>query len=195
MKYIKTCAVLLGLLSQGFSADTDNNNADAPALDTSVMNTDDTAWGSQDRSNTFYVGVGANALVNYLNSKGSTFSPSFILGYNMNKYFAIQYNQLTAVNGMFTGIGEGVINFSNSTMFTPYAAGGAGWANLSGRATGAWDVGGGLKFEISKHIQTSIDYRYIQTMAPNPSNEVVVQPNAGAGTNMIGAGLTWVFGD
>ncbi|MDE4978439.1 OmpA family protein, partial [Francisella tularensis subsp. holarctica] len=56
--------------------------------------------------------------------------------------------------------------------------------------TGAWDVGGGLKFELSRNVQASVDYRYIQTMAP--SN--ISGANGRAGTNMIGAGLTWFFG-
>ena len=72
-------------------------------------------------------------------------------------------------------------------MFTPYAAAGAGWGNLSGKATGAWDVGGGLKFELSRDVQASVDYRYIQTMAPNPVAGLGQQANARGGNNLIGA--------
>ncbi|MFC4892618.1 OmpA family protein [Pseudofrancisella aestuarii] len=152
----------------------------------SITNSDNT-WGPQDRTGQWYLGVDANGLAGTPNSPSGA-GANFIMGYNINKYFAVQYNQL--VGRDFAGLGEGVINFSNSTMFTPYAAGGAGWANLAGQATGAWDVGGGLKFELSRNVQASVDYRYIQTMAP--SN--VSGANGRAGTNMIGAGLTWFFG-
>ncbi|MDE4984524.1 OmpA family protein, partial [Francisella tularensis subsp. holarctica] len=67
--------------------------------------------------------------------------------YNIYKYFDVQYNQL--VGRVFSGLGEVVVNFSNNTMFTPYDAGFAGWANLAGQEKCAWDVGGGLKFELS----------------------------------------------
>ncbi|MDE4946989.1 OmpA family protein, partial [Francisella tularensis subsp. holarctica] len=82
---------------------------------------------------------------------GTPKSPSgaganFTIVYNINKYFAVQYNQL--VGRVFAGLGEGVVNFSNNTMFTPYASGGAGLSNISGQETGAWEVGGGLKFEL-----------------------------------------------
>lgn len=200
-------SVLLGTVTVSIAADSDNINMSAntnsattqssgftsdtfiaPFANTysSLTNKDNTCWGSQDRTGQWYLGVQANGLV------GTPSSPSgaganFILGYNINKHFAVQYNQL--VGRDFAGLGEGVINFSSSTMFTPYAAGGAGWANLAGQATGAWDVGGGLKFELSRNIQASVDYRYIQTMAP--SN--ISGTNGRAGTNMIGTGLTWFF--
>nr|WP_318010098.1 outer membrane beta-barrel protein [Francisella sp. SYW-9] len=153
----------------------------------------DNSWGSQDRSGQWYLGIDANGIAiggNYgSNAKGGSSGWNGILGYSINKYLAVQYNQFATYNGMFGGLGEGVINLSNHTMLTPYAAGGAGWANLAGDATGAWDVGGGLKFELSKHLQASVDYRYIQTMAPSD----IVGHNARAGINMIGAGLTWFF--
>ncbi|MFV9931620.1 MAG: OmpA family protein [Francisella endosymbiont of Hyalomma asiaticum] len=200
-------SVLLGTATVSIAADSDNvdisantnstttqssgftsNTLIAPFANTySYLTNKDNTWGFQDRTGQWYLGFQANGLA------GTPSSPSgaganFILGYNINKYFAVQYNQL--VGRDFAGLGEGVINFSNSTMFTPYAAGGAGWANLAGQATGAWDVGGGLKFELSRNVQASVDYRYIQTMAP--SNISVT--NDKAGTNMIGAGLTWFFG-
>ena len=151
-------------------------------------------WGSQDRTGQWYLGVQTNVYINNVNSNGSNLGWNGIIGYNFNKYIGIQYNQFAAYNGMFGGLAEGVINLSNNTMFTPYAAGGAGWANLAGNATGGWDVGGGLKFELSKSLQASLDYRYIQTMAPNPMEGLGLQPNARAGVNMLGAGLTWYFG-
>ena len=158
----------------------------------SITNKDNT-WGPQDRTGQWYLGIGVSGFANNANSKGSNSGWNGIVGYNINKYFAVQYNQFATYNGMFGGLGEGVINFSNDTMYTPYAVGGAGWANLAGKATGAWDVGGGLKFELSRHVQASVDYRYIQTMAPNPVG-TAQQANARAGTNSIGAGLTWFFG-
>lgn len=200
-------SVLLGTATVSIAADSDNvdisantnstttqssgftsNTLIAPFANTySYLTNKDNTWGFQDRTGQWYLGFQANGLA------GTPSSPSgaganFILGYNINKYFAVQYNQL--VGRDFAGLGEGVINFSNSTMFIPYAAGGAGWANLAGQATGAWDVGGGVKFELSRNVQASVDYRYIQTMAP--SNISVT--NGKAGTNMIGAGLTWFFG-
>ncbi len=212
-------SVLLGTFTASFAADavdvdTANVNADtvqnssatvdtnldsnyflAPFASTwgSLTNKDNT-WGPQDRTGQFYLGVGVSGFADYLNSKGSNSGWNGIVGYNINKYFAVQYNQFGTYNGMFGGLAEGVVNLSNDTMFTPYAMGGAGWANLAGKATGAWDVGGGLKFELSRHVQASVDYRYIQTMAPNPVAGGGQQTNAGAGTNMIGAGLTWFFG-
>ena len=172
----------------------DSSNFLSPFANTySAITNKDNTWGPQDRTGQYYVGVGVSGFANNQNSKGSNSGWNGIVGYNVNKYFAVQYNQFATYNGMFGGLGEGVINFSNDTMYTPYAVGGAGWANLAGKATGAWDVGGGLKFELSRHVQASVDYRYIQTMAPNPTG-MTQQANARAGTNSIGAGLTWFFG-
>lgn len=159
----------------------------------SVTNSDN--WGAQDRTGQWYLGVQANGFANNFNNKaGASGGWNGIVGYNINKYLGVQYNQFATYGGMFGGLGEGVINFSNSTMVTPYAAGGAGWANLAGQATGAWDVGGGLKFELSRNVQLTADYRYIQTMAPNAVAGGGQQPGARAGTNMIGGGITWLFG-
>lgn len=200
-------AVLLGASTFSFAADTDTMATDAStAMDSSAVasttssnsvvapfastwssltNENDT-WGPQDRSGQWYLGVQANGLAGDANSSSGA-AANFLLGYNINKYFAVQYNQM--VGKHFAGIGEGVINLSNSTMFTPYAAGGAGWGNLSGKATGAWDVGGGLKFELSRHVQASVDYRHIETMASAGTGS-----DARGSTNTIGAGLTWFFG-
>ena len=191
-------AVGTGIATQDSSAPVDTNLDSnyflAPFASTwgSVTNKDNT-WGAQDRTGQYYVGIGVSGFANNQNSKGSNSGWNGILGYNVNKYFAVQYNQFATYNGMFGGLGEGVINFSNDTMYTPYAVGGAGWANLAGKATGAWDVGGGLKFELSRHVQASVDYRYIQTMAPNPAAGVS-SSEVRAGTSSIGAGLTWFFG-
>ncbi|QLE79686.1 OmpA family protein [Francisella sp. Scap27] len=210
-KIVLTTSVLLGTFTASFAADavadtdtsmtTDvsstmdkpeassvsNSSIITPFASTysSITNENDT-WGPQDRTGQWYLGVGASGLADSGNSPSGG-AANFLLGYNINKYFAVQYNQI--VGKHFAGIGEGVLNLSNSTMFTPYAAAGAGWGNLSGQATGAWDVGGGLKFELSRHVQASVDYRYIQTMAP-----VGTGSNAMGATNNIGAGLTWFFG-
>lgn len=204
-------SVLLGTATVSFAAtgdemdtslDTNTSAAQGSGFDTnsvvkpfantySAITNENNTWGPQDRTGQWYLGVGANGLAGNVNSSSGA-AANFILGYNFSKYFAVQYNQI--VGKHFAGIGEGVINLSNSTMFTPYAAAGAGWGNLSGKATGAWDVGGGLKFELSRDVQASVDYRYIQTMAPNPVAGLGNQPNAAGGTNMIGAGLTWFLG-
>ncbi|ALB01673.1 membrane protein [Francisella persica ATCC VR-331] len=201
-----TTSMLLGTATASIAADSDNIDMSvntnlattqssgfasgtfiAPFANTySSLTNKDNTWGPQDRTGQWYLGVQVNGLAGTPNSPSGA-GVNFILGYNISKYFAIQYNQL--VGRDFSGLGEGVINFSNSTMFTPYAAGGAGWASLAGQVTGAWDVGGGLKFELSRNVQASVDYRYIQTMAP--SN--ISGANGRAGTNMIGAGLTWFF--
>ncbi|WP_192577693.1 OmpA family protein [Francisella sp. LA112445] len=206
-KIIMTTSVLLGTATMSFAASTDNaatttdtstataasnssfesNSFIKPFANTySSLTNENNTWGPQDRTGQWYLGVGASGLAGTPNSPSGA-AANFTLGYNINKYFAVQYFQL--VGRDFAGLGEGVVNFSNSTMFTPYAAAGAGWGNLAGKATGAWDAGGGLKFELSRDVQASVDYRYIQTMAPNVSGE-----NGRAGTNVIGAGLTWFFG-
>ncbi|AJC48891.1 OmpA family protein [Allofrancisella guangzhouensis] len=183
-------------VNDSFSTDTSiSSTIMKPFANTwSSITNENNTWGPQDRSGQWYLGVGVSGFANNMNSKGSNSGWNGIVGYNFNKYLAVQYNQFATYNGMFGGLGEGVINLTNNTMFTPYAVGGAGWANLAGRATGAWDVGGGLKFELSRDVQASVDYRYIQTMAPNPISGGGQQINAAAGTNMIGAGLTWFFG-
>ena len=215
---VVTTSLLLGTFTSSFAADVVDSNVNADTatttqdssaeVDTSLdsnyfstpfastwgsLTNKDNTWGPQDRSGQWYLGLGVSGFANNINSKGSNSGWNGILGYNINKYFAVQYNQFATYNGMFGGLGEGVINLSNDSMFTPYVVGGAGWANLAGKATGAWDVGGGLKFELSRHVQASVDYRYIQTMAPNPAG-AGQQANARASTNMIGAGLTWFFG-
>jgi OOP family OmpA-OmpF porin len=217
-KIVVATSVLLGTFTTSFAADVVDSNVNADTaittqnssteVDTSLdsnyfstpfastlgsLTNKDNTWGPQDRSGQWYLGLGVSGFANNTNSKGSNSGWNGILGYNINKYFAVQYNQFGTYNGMFGGLGEGVVNLSNDSMFTPYALGGAGWANLAGKATGAWDVGGGLKFELSRHVQASVDYRYIQTMAPNPAG-AGQQANARASTNMIGAGLTWFFG-
>lgn len=165
-----------------------NNSFIAPFANTySSLTNKNNTWGPQDRTGQWYFGVDANGLAGTPNSPSGA-GANMTIGYNVSKYFAVQYNQL--VGRVFAGLGEGVINFSNSTMITPYAAGGAGWANLAGQATGAWDVGGGLKFELSRDVQVSADYRYIQTMAPRGMSGA----QGRAGTNMIGGGITWFFG-
>ncbi len=206
-KIVVATSVLLGTFTVSFAADAVDANSDN--VDTnfdvnyfmkpfgstwSLVTNKDHTWGPQDRTGQWYLGLGVSGYANYLNSKGSNSGWNGIVGYNINKYFAVQYNQFGTYNGMFGGLAEGVMNLSNATMFTPYAMSGAGWANLAGQATGAWDVGGGLKFELSRHVQASVDYRYIQTMAPNPVAGLGQQVNARASTNMIGAGLTWFFG-
>ncbi|QIV96255.1 OmpA family protein [Allofrancisella inopinata] len=206
---IVATSVLLGTTTMSFADVTSDTTVnDSSSVDTSLSSTimkpfantwssitnENNTWGPQDRTGQWYLGIGVSGFANNINSKGSNSGWNGIVGYNFNKYLAIQYNQFATYNGMFGGLGEGVINLSNDTMFTPYAVGGAGWANLAGRATGAWDVGGGLKFELSRDVQASVDYRYIQTMAPNPIAGGGQQINAAAGTNMIGAGLTWFFG-
>lgn len=204
-------SVLLGSVTVTFAADEVDTSVDStpaaatPASDDSIssntfvkpfantyssITNKNNTWGPQDRTGQWYLGVQANGFVNDFNNKnGASGGWNGIVGYNINKYFAVQYNQFATYGGMFGGLGEGVLNLSNSTMLTPYAAGGAGWANLAGQATGAWDVGGGLKFELSRDVQLSADYRYIQTMAPNGTGA-----KARAGTNMIGGGITWFFG-
>ncbi|MED7788286.1 OmpA family protein [Francisella sp. 19X1-34] len=207
---VMATSVLLGTATMSFAASSDNMDTSAktdksaatstatdsgfesntfikPFANTySSLTNENNTWGPQDRTGQWYLGVGASGLAGTPNSPSGA-AANFTLGYNINKYFGVQYFQL--VGRDFAGLGEGVVNFSNSTMFTPYAVGGAGWANLAGQATGAWDAGGGLKFELSRDVQASVDYRYIQTMAPNVSGE-----NGRAGTNVIGAGLTWFFG-
>ncbi|MGQ4004806.1 hypothetical protein QIW57_08620 [Francisellaceae bacterium CB52] len=170
-----------------------------------ITNRDDT-WGSQDRTGQWYLGVQANGFVNRHPNvswidNGASGGWNGIVGYNVNKYFAVQYNQFASYGGMFGGLAEGVMNFSNDSMITPYAAGGAGWANIVKAAnrggyfptsvTGAWDVGGGLKFELSRHVQATVDYRYIQTIG-SPDRAYGIYYTAG--THMIGGGLTWFFG-
>ena len=201
-------SVLIGTTAVSFAATGDNmdTSVDTTASTTSESSSntfiqpfantyssitnEDNTWGPQDRTGQWYLGVQANGFVNDFNNKnGASGGWNGIVGYNINRYFAVQYNQFATYGGMFGGLGEGVVNLSNSTMLTPYAAGGAGWANLAGQATGAWDVGGGLKFELSRDVQLSADYRYIQTMAPNGTGA-----KARAGTNMIGGGITWFFG-
>ncbi|MDE4959555.1 OmpA family protein, partial [Francisella tularensis subsp. holarctica] len=54
----------------------------------------------------------------------------------------------------------------------------------------AWDVVCCLKFVLSRNVQASVDYRYIKTMA----HSNISGANGRAGTNMIGAVLTWFFG-
>ncbi|MED7820053.1 MULTISPECIES: OmpA family protein [unclassified Francisella] len=203
---VMATSVLLGTATMSFAANSDN--VDTPANATtattssslesnsfitpfantySSLTNENNTWGPQDRTGQWYLGVGASGLAGTANAPSGA-AANFTLGYNLNKYFAVQYYQL--VGRDFAGLGEGVINFSNSTMFTPYMVGGAGWGNIAGKATGAWDVGGGLKFELSRDVQASVDYRYIQTMAPTN----ISGPNGQAGTNVIGAGLTWFFG-
>lgn len=210
---VMATSVLLGTASMSFAATASSDNMDTSAKTStstatttnadsgfesntfikpfantySSLTNENNTWGPQDRTGQWYLGVGASGLAGTANSPSGA-AANFTLGYNINKYFGVQYFQL--VGRDFAGLGEGVINFSNSTMFTPYAVGGAGWANLAGQATGAWDVGGGLKFELSRDVQASVDYRYIQTMAPANVSGV----NGQAGTNVIGAGLTWFFG-
>lgn len=198
-------SVLLGTATVSFAATGDDMDTSVDVTPTATQSTSsgsflspfgntysaitnkDNTWGPQDRTGQWYLGVGASGLAGTANSRSGA-AADFTLGYNINKYFAVQYFQL--VGSSFAGLGEGVINFSNSTMFTPYAVGGAGWGNLSGQATGAWDVGGGLKFELSRDVQASVDYRYIQTMAPTN----ISGPNGQGGVNVVGAGLTWFFG-
>nr|prf outer membrane protein [Francisella tularensis] len=170
--------------SSGFAA----NNFIAPFANTySALTNKDNTWGPQDRTGQWYLGVDANGLAGTPNSPSGA-GANFTIGYNINKYFAVQYNQL--VGRVFSGLGEGVVNFSNNTMFL-HISGGTGWAKskqVKQQVLGMLVVV--LSLKLSRNVQASVDYRYIQTMAP--SN--ISGANGRAGTNMIGAGLTWFFG-
>ena len=194
-KYIAlVVSASLGTTAISYGSSMDNSYI-TPFKDTipSITNENNT-WGPQDRTGQYYLGLSVNAFVDGINSKGSSAGMNGTVGYNINNYMGVQFSQFATINGMFGSLAEGVYNLSNSTMFTPYVLAGAGFANLAGDATGAWDVGTGVKFELSRNVQASIDYKYIQTMAANPTANVAQQSNARAGTNMIGAGVTWFFG-
>ena len=71
---------------------------------------------------------------------------------------------MIGLTGGFTGIAEGTLTIPTGTIVSPVFAGGAGWTNMSGQVTGAWDVGGGLSFMLSNHVMLMASYRYIKTM-------------------------------
>jgi len=150
-------------------------------------------WGSQDRTGQFYVGLAANGFATADNSKAPNSGWDGLVGYHFTDMFAMQYNQFGSYNGMFGGLGEGVFNLDTGTMITPYAVGGAGYASLSNKVLGAWSVGGGLKFELSKQMDLFADYRYIQTISPTSYTAPMESGHAGS-VNMISGGLNFYFG-
>ncbi|API87820.1 hypothetical protein F7310_09785 [Francisella uliginis] len=129
--------------------------------------------------------------------RGPTGNVMIMPGYTINKYLTIQYNQMMSYGGTFTGIGEGILMIPTGTMIMPYAAGGAGWSNMSGNTQGAWDVGGGIMIPLSKSVDINISYRYIQTIAPLPAGGMggmmMNQPDARAHMSMASGGLVWFF--
>ena len=58
-----------------------------------ALTNENNTWGAQDRTGQWYLGVGANGLAQNVNSSSGA-GGNFILGYNINKYFAVQYNQI-----------------------------------------------------------------------------------------------------
>ncbi|MFC4891857.1 hypothetical protein ACFPDQ_02175 [Pseudofrancisella aestuarii] len=162
----------------------------------SLTNEDDT-WGPENRSGQWHLGVMVGSSIPAYNGvmRGPMANVMIMPGYNFNKYFGIQYNQMMSLGGTFTGIGEGVIMIPTGTMVMPSFAGGGGWSNLSGPVKGAWDVGGGLNFVLSKHLNVGVMYRYIETVGPDPvAGGGMQQPNAKAAMSMVSAGFTWFFG-
>ena len=143
--------------------------------------------------NSFYAGIGANATMGGVNSKTGNSGFNGVLGYNLDKYFGVQYTQFVTYNGTFGGLFEGVLNFSNPTIVTPYATGGYGYASLTNDVKPAWDVGGGLKFEVSKSADLFVDYKYIQTIG---STTYIgdLDSNAAGSINTISAGVNFYFG-
>lgn len=66
-------------------------------------------------------------------------------------------------------------DFANSTAFTPYLGGGIGFAHGSLTATGpggtakvsdnalAWQLGGGMAYNVTANVALTADYRYLDT--------------------------------
>lgn len=159
----------------------------------SLTNSEDT-WGMYNRAGQYHLGVmfGGSMGGSNMKMRGATGNIMIMPGYNLNKYLGVQYNQMISYSGTFTGIGEGVVMIPTGSMIMPYFAGGAGWSNMSGEVQGAWDIGGGINFALSKSLSAVASYRYIQTMAPNPiAGGGMNQPDARAAMSMVSGGLVW----
>ena len=200
---IKNIAVITSLLLGSFSLTYANSlslNSLSDNVNSLVSNTfnditnKDNTWGSQDRTSQWYAGIGVNAFASSRNSKAPNSGFNGVVGYNIDNYVALQYNQFGSYNGMFGGLAEGVINFSNQTMITPYAIGGFGYASLTNNVRTAWDVGGGIRFDVSKKTSLFVDYRYIETIGSN-NNIGALDPSASGSVNMISTGINFYFGD
>ena len=147
----------------------------APFVNTfDALTNKDNTWGmemnNQDNmkmNSPWYIGLMAGGMIDVAGQmKMGGPSAMFMVqpGYQINKYFGIQYNQMFGLTGGFTGIGEGTLTIPTSTFVSPVLVGGAGWTNMSGKTTGAWDVGGGLSFMLSNHVMLMASYRYIKTI-------------------------------
>ena len=169
---------------------TSEMTSNAYKMTTNAYKNVSSTWGVQDRSKKMYIGLGANAAINGVNSKSDNSGLNAVVGYNFDKYFGIQFSQFVTYNGMFGGLTEAVVNFSNNTMITPYATSGFGYASLTNDIKPAWDVGGGIKFATSECTSLFVDYKYIQTIGPTTYNHSV-DSNAAGSVNMISAGINF----
>jgi opacity protein-like surface antigen len=177
----------------------------APFVNTfNALTNKDKTWGTemnhQDNmkmSSPWYIGLMAGGMIN-LPGQSDMGGPQamFMLqpGYQINKYVGVQYNQMFGLTGGFTGIGEGTITIPTGTMVSPVFVGGAGWTNISGKVTGAWDVGGGLSFMLSSHVMLMASYRYVKAIGAQNSSMGGMQMGGGMKMNamqMVGGGLMY----
>ena len=185
-----TTSLLLGTVSFSFANTTslkslsDNVNSFVSNTYNNLTNKNNT-WGSQDRTHQWYVGLGVNSFIASKNSKSSEFGFNGVLGYNLDRNIALQYNQFITLNDMYGGLAEVVMNFSNDTMITPYATAGLGYASLSNEIKGTYDFGAGIKFQTSKDISLFVGYKQIRTMGSSKSQ---------ASVNVISTGINFYFG-
>ena len=201
MKSQKNIAIATSLLLGSFGL-TYANSLSLNSLSNNVSNlvsntfnditNKDNTWGSQDRTNQWYAGIGVNAFASAQNSKAPNSGFNGIIGYNIDNYVALQYNQFGSYNGMFGGLAENVINFSNQTMITPYFVSGLGYASLTNKVYPAWDVGGGIRFETSKKTSLFVDYRYVKTIASMTYSGTLDSTSSGS-VNMLSAGINFYF--
>jgi opacity protein-like surface antigen len=104
-------------------------------------------------------------------TRGITYEP--YMGYQFNKYLAIQLAGMIGNHDNYWLMGEALFKLPIGEYITPYFLAGSGYTHLPG-SSGGFEVGAGISFNVTNRIAITPLYKYIQTFsAGTPSVQVV----------------------
>ncbi|MCF6775619.1 OmpA family protein [Thiotrichales bacterium 19X7-9] len=93
-------------------------------------------------------------------------------GYNFNKQFALQIAPYVSATANAV-VGEGIWNIPTNSRWNPYLAAGAGYMHMVHSGFGM-DAGGGIRYQVSKDLDLTLNYRYMQLFDEDWHNGQVV---------------------
>ncbi len=135
-----------------------------------------------DTAGQFYISPTVGAFLGN-SGPGTTTAPAISLsfGYNFTKVFALQATG-SGWQGGASGRLDTIWNIPLNSKIMPYFAAGLGYLNTS-ESSIAYDVGGGIKYNLTQKFNVNLNYRYIQGMRAGMP-----------GGNLIDVGFSLGFG-